>query len=161
KGVVDGDAGIQIRVVGQVGTGSRSGGLNAALVGRLRFEGTDAAAAQAPTVFLRGVGIARRVRRQRCAADAQHVGRHGPVFRVEAGSVPGGSDEGDPLVTGWRWEEVVKVIFVWRVAEAKAHGNDGNARLAGGHFDGRADVVDAEESAGLHEQDVGTRRHRM
>src|SRR5262249_11864183 len=93
KGVVDGDAGVQVRVVGQVGVGANTGGLNARLVGRLGLARADAAAAQGPTVFQRAVGIARPVGGERRAAHAEHVGRHGGVFRVEAATVASGSDK--------------------------------------------------------------------
>jgi hypothetical protein len=161
EGVVNGDARARVCVVNQVRPGAEARGLNARLVGRLGFGRADAAAAEGPGRVQRAVGIARRVRGQRRAAHAEHVGRHARVFREGAAEVPGGSDEGDALVAGGGRKDVVQVIVARPVAEAEAHGNDGDVRLTGGKLNGRVEVTEAEGAADLHEENVGARGHRV
>src|SRR5262249_30284526 len=152
-GVVDGEAGVGVGVVGDVRVGAVGAGLrdDALLEGGLRLVGAEAAAAAAPAGFA-GVSAATGQIQARTAGRPR-VGRDGGVGGGGA-VIAGGGDEGDGGVPGGGDEVAVPRGLGGGLAAAPAHRHGDDARLPGGVID-RGEQVGVGAVVRLDEQDVG------
>src|SRR5262249_8896958 len=98
------------------------------------------------------------VQRQRGAAHADDVGRHGRVGDQPA--VPGGGHEGHAVVPGGRPEVGGGVRLGGGLGAAGAHGDDVGPRVRHGLVHGRVQV-DLVAAVGLDDEDAGARGHRV